>query len=71
MSVSATSLASCFADRVICSITSRSSAFVPGSFISKSSLRPRTSVIGVLNSWLATSMNAVFNWLASSRLALS
>ena len=37
-----------------------------GSSSRSSSLRPRTSVIGVLNSWLATSMNALLSWPASS-----
>ena len=37
----------------------------------KSSVSPSTRVIGVLNSWLATSMNAVFNWPARASSSLA
>ena len=53
--------ASCRPLAVICRRISCSWSDRSGFASFKSSANPRTSVIGVLNSWLATSMNAVLS----------
>ena len=52
--------------RISCSWSGRS-----GLESRKSSVRPSTKVIGVLNSWLATSMNAVLIWPARASSSLA
>ncbi len=62
VSVLVTSWASCRALSEIRSTSACSCSLRSGLSRRSSSLRPRTSVIGVLNSWLATSMNALLSW---------